>query len=631
MKFQVTDRCVGCGLCEGACHGRCISHGADGKRFIDQSRCLECGSCMTVCPITAILEDGDTYEHPAHDTIVINADIVVLGSGGAGLVAAARAADLTDKKIVILEKMPFVGGGMNFASDWRIYGSKWQEERGIPNLMQQKMQQAMDATNWQLDSSLVYQAYVNTGKFFDWFTTLTDAEYEEGMYIFDQPHGGQILPFIKGQRGVGLYASKVLQKHCREKGVQILTRHTATDFEMTDGRISAVIAKDPGGVTKVNCKAVIMSTGSWIHNKELIKKYAPDYNKIYVQPDAHTSVAYTGDGVFLGEQAGADVDYSTLCLRLMGPMSHAPGDAASSFAHSPAALYVNKNGKRWINENTMIRTDNTFGAAQMLVKQPEGLNFSIFEYNMAKKVAEKTGKNPIIVNADEHGPVYIPDNWEEQLKVLLEPDGAMKVMMMGGPGGPGGIPGGDAPGGMPGGSIGEARNMPDAPGGMPGGMPGMPGGEGPDGMPGMMPNGFGDMGFYAAETLEELCEKSGINYEGLKETIENYNKMCADGLDSEFFKNSDELIPFGDGPFYAVRGNLSTDGGFGGLQIDKDTRAYSNKKDGSVVEGLYVPGDLSASRFLNYNGVKVQVINDLAWAISSGFSAANHAVEFISK
>ena len=87
--------------------------------------------------------------------------------------------------------------------------------------------------------------------------------------------------------------------------------------------------------------------------------------------------------------------------------------------------------------------------------------------------------------------------------------------------------------------------------------------------------------------------------------------------------------PFGEGPFYAVRGNLSTDGGFGGIRIDKDCRAYAAAGDGSVVPGLYVPGDLSAGRFLNYNGVKVQVINDLAWAISSAFSSAEHAAAFL--
>ncbi len=610
MKFQVSDRCVGCGLCESACHGRCITHGKDGRRWIDQTRCLECGSCMTVCPRTAILEDGDTFEHPSHAPILLNADLVVLGSGGAGLVAAARAASISDKKVIVLEKMPFVGGGLNFASDWRIYGSQWQDRCGIPNLMQEKMRDAMDATNWQLDSQLVYQAYANTGKFFDWFQTLVpDWEFEEGMYIFDQPHGGQIVPFIKGQHGVGLAVSKALQAYCREKNVEILTRHQAVDFEMEGGKIRAVIARDPGGETRICCDAVIMSTGSWIHNRELLEKYAPDYAKVFVQPDAHTSVAYTGDGIALGEKAGAFVDYSTLCLRLMGPMGGMAPGAAGAFVHSPSALYVNKNGRRWVNESTTIRTDNTFGIAQVLVKQPQGLNYVIFEREMVEKFAAKHGKQPLYTNADEHGPVYIPDNWAEQLDLLSQPNGIMQVMRMsGGPGGPGGMPGG--PGGMPGGP-GEG---PGADGGMP-----------------MMPNGFADMGFYVADTLQELCEKSGIDYEGLKQTIEQYNRMCADGLDSEFFKDPEDMIPFGNGPFYAARGNLSTDGGFGGIQIDKDTRVYSNRMDGSVVEGLYVPGDLSGSRFLNYNGVKVQIINDLAWAISSGYSAANHATAYLEK
>ena len=102
--------------------------------------------------------------------------------------------------------------------------------------------------------------------------------------------------------------------------------------------------------------------------------------------------------------------------------------------------------------------------------------------------------------------------------------------------------------------------------------------------------------------------------------------MCAEGFDREFFKDPQDLIPFGDGPFYAIKGSLSTDGAFGGIQTDKDMRVYSDPVARTIVPGLYVPGDFSASRFLNYNGVKVQVINDLAWAISSGFSAGNAAV-----
>jgi len=208
----------------------------------------------------------------------------------------------------------------------------------------------------------------------------------------------------------------------------------------------------------------------------------------------------------------------------------------------------------------------------------------------------------------------IPDDYAEELELLAQPGGEMKVMARSMGDMPGMPPMGDAPGGMPGGP-GEG-----APGGMPGGPGGMP--DMPDlpGMPGMGGN------FFVADTLEELAAKTGISDEGLKETVENYNKMCAEGFDKEYFKAPEDLIPFGNGPFYACKGELATDGAFGGIQIDADTRVYSDPVKKTIVPGLYVPGDLSASRFLNYNGVKVQVINDLAWAVSSGYSAAEAAM-----
>jgi fumarate reductase flavoprotein subunit len=551
---------------------------------------------MTACPAKAILEVGDTYEHPAHDVLELNCDIAVVGAGGAGLVAAARIASSSDKKVIVLEKMPFIGGGLNFASDWRIYGSDWQKRHNIPDLTNEKIQAAMDATNWQLDHELVYQAYANTGKFFDWFEKICpDVEYREAMYIFDRPHGGQHIPLPVNRQGMTScrhIVSEKLQEYCRKVGVDIRTRHQVTDVEMTDGRISAVIAKDPGGITKVHCKSLILASGSWISDKKLMAKICPDFLKMPIKPEAHTSLAYTGDGIPMAQKLGAYIDYGSLCLRLMGPMGMAPGATASVIARSPSCIFVNKNGKRWINEDTIVRKDDAFGIAHVLVKQPQGVSYTIFEANMADKLYKAMGGKPIQCKADEPMPPSpIPDDYREDLKLLAQPGGVGKIMEkmmaeMAGPGGPGG-PGGPTPGG--------------------------PGND----------DGFG---FYAAATLEELAEKAGIDPAGLRETVDNYNAMCDAGFDKEFFKNADQLIPFGDGPFYAVRGQLATDGAFGGIQVDKDTRAYADQEKTTVVPGLYVPGDFSASRFINNNGVKVQVINDLAWAVSSGFSAADAAV-----
>lgn len=408
-------------------------------------------------------------------------------------------------------------------------------------------------------------------------------EFDKCLYVFDRPHGGQINPFPRddtGRNACGLFASRVLQKYCKENGVKILTRHRAVDVEMENGRICAVIAEDPGGKTIVRCKSVIMSTGSWIRNRKLLEKLEPDYAKISMPLEAHTSVAYTGDGIPLAEKLGAYIDYQSMCLRLMGPMGMAPGRALSAISRSPACLYVNLNGKRWVNENTTIRTDNAFGIAQVLVKQPRGISFTLFERSMVEEVYRRLDGAPLPGNADNpEGPIPIPEDYLEQLDLLCEPDGMQKMMEKIG-GGPGGGPGA----------------------------------------------GAGGQSFFFGDTLEELAEKTGISLEGLKETVCTYNEMCVEGMDREFFKDKAQLIPFGNGPFYAIRGQLSTDGAFGGIQVDKDTRAYSDPVKKTVVPGLYVPGDFAASRFLNYNGVKVQVINDLAWAISSGFSAGNAAV-----
>ena len=51
-------------------------------------------------------------------------DLVVLGGGGSGLIAAVRAAELTGKKVIVLEKVAFTGGGAHGASTVRTFGSK---------------------------------------------------------------------------------------------------------------------------------------------------------------------------------------------------------------------------------------------------------------------------------------------------------------------------------------------------------------------------------------------------------------------------------------------------------------------------------------------------------------------------
>ncbi len=52
MAYKISDACIACGACEGACPVGAISEG-DGKYVIDAAACIDCGACADSCPVAA--------------------------------------------------------------------------------------------------------------------------------------------------------------------------------------------------------------------------------------------------------------------------------------------------------------------------------------------------------------------------------------------------------------------------------------------------------------------------------------------------------------------------------------------------------------------------------------------------
>lgn len=111
-----------------------------------------------------------------------------------------------------------------------------------------------------------------------------------------------------------------------------------------------------------------------------------------------------------------------------------------------------------------------------------------------------------------------------------------------------------------------------------------------------------------AETLPELAEQIGVPAESLRDTVERFNAMAEAGVDTDFQRGESaydhyygdprnrpnpSLGPLDLGPYYAVKivpGDLGTKGG---LVTDSDARVL--RPDGSVIEGLYAAGNTSAA------------------------------------
>jgi fumarate reductase flavoprotein subunit len=545
-------------------------------------------------------------------------DLVVLGGGGSGLIAAVRAAQLTGKKVIVLEKAAITGGGALGAHTIRTFGSKWQAKRNLPDTTVEYANTMMDLVYWKVDPKLVSNCLLGTGQFFDWVCELQGGDIEnkftEGKYALSdlecEPIGPQVENMVDGKSCGGLIMSIIIEK-CKTFGVEVLTKHPVVDVEVNNGKIVAAIAKTDKGYVRIACKACVLATGSWIRNDEIRKKYASEYDavkdegamsaqdkKMGPQQSGHNNTNYTGDGLPLAEKVGAFVDYDSFCIRLMGPFSMVQGTVFSAMNSSPYTISINQDGKRFCAEPILHL--GVFDGGHTVVEQPHAQVFNVFDQNTLAATLEfqkciKVGKCDPVKGLSHMGPTMsLPDTMEEIQSSLKQ-----GPSMGGGQGRQGGGQGG----------------MQDGQGGSPGGQGGAPSGTG------------GDYQF-TADTLEELADKMGVNKKNFLETVKRYNEACEKGADMDVFKDKKYLAPLNKPPYYAGQSGYTHDGAFGGVRVNPEMQAYKADRK-TFVEGLYVTGDFASGRHISLNGRKRQVINDLSWAWSSGFLAGTNVARYL--
>lgn len=102
------------------------------------------------------------------------------------------------------------------------------------------------------------------------------------------------------------------------------------------------------------------------------------------------------------------------------------------------------------------------------------------------------------------------------------------------------------------------------------------------------------------ETIEELAKNMGVDEEGLKETINNWNAMVEAGKDTDFGRTR-SLTKIEEAPYYGLKTTLFSSVCHGG--ITKNEKAEVTKVDGEIIEGLYAAGELTT--VTNSNGYTI--------------------------
>ena len=315
---------------------------------------------------------------PTADSGSVNADIVVLGGGGGGLAAALAAAENGAKEIVVLEKLGHLGG--NTALAMGLFGceSPVQQEAMIDCRADDCFKIMMKWAHWKRVEPLVVRAYLNkSGDTIRWleekglkFDLLTLFPNQTPVWHAPEGRGGRLI--------------KVLTRECEKLGVKIMLRTPAKKIIIRpDGGVAGVLAATRDGELNIATRSVIIATGGFTGNKDMLKKYCPDYyDGMHV-----AAVHLSGDGIVMAEEAGAAIAPSIPMLK-GGPGPDIAWEKTGNLrgaAKEPYVLWVNKKGRRFIDESAGLMD---FESVNAVLQQPERTVFACFDDSIRQHMEE---------------------------------------------------------------------------------------------------------------------------------------------------------------------------------------------------------------------------------------------------
>jgi len=274
--------------------------------------------------------------------ITLEADVVAIGGGGAGLTAVIIAASGGASAIVI-EKMAGVGGSTTFAEGIFAAESSMQFRKNIMLRKDDVFKRHMEATNWRANPSLVRTFINKSASTIEWLQNL-GVEFIEPAAL--HPGGPQTWHTIKGY---GAAMVKVLRKKAKENNVQIITKTTAKKLITEGGCVTGLIAEDRDANTiRVSAKAVVIADGGFANNKEMLEKHTSAGPNLIPMGNE----GKMGEGIQMAWDAGAAAE-GTDVLQLITPVVR----TERGLTHLQAIvvqpyLWINKMGKRFFDEGT---------------------------------------------------------------------------------------------------------------------------------------------------------------------------------------------------------------------------------------------------------------------------------------
>ncbi|HAT2607298.1 TPA: flavocytochrome c [Kluyvera intermedia] len=312
-------------------------------------------------------------EEGADDTTPKNYDVVVVGSGGAGLAAAIQAHD-EGARVLIVEKMPTFGGntikasaGMNAAE------TRFQRVKGIEDSKELFYQETLKGGQNRNNPELLRCFVEHAPQAIEWLANrgimLNDITTTGGMSI-DRTHRP------KDGSAVGGYLISGLVRNVTRRGIDVMLDTSVEEILCEQGKVSAVrLINDENETLTVTVKSVIVATGGFSANSEMVVKYRPDLAGFVTT----NHKGATGGGIALLQHIGADtVDMGE--IQIHPTVEQNTSYLISESIRGGGAILVNQKGNRFFNE---METRDKVSA--QIIALPEQYAYIVFDEHVRAK------------------------------------------------------------------------------------------------------------------------------------------------------------------------------------------------------------------------------------------------------
>ncbi|WP_281699608.1 flavocytochrome c [Cetobacterium somerae] len=273
-------------------------------------------------------------------------DVVVIGAGGAGLIAAIEA-KLNGANVTVIEKMAFPGGNTLISGAEYAAPENWvQKKEGLKDSKDQFFNDTMKGGDNESNPNLVRVLADNALDGAVWLKDYVNVVFEDRQMFFG---GHSVKRSLVPNGASGVEVIGKLMTKAKELGIPVYLEMNAVELITEGNRVVGVKALTSTETHNFMGKnGVIIASGGFGSNIEMRKKHDPRMDEKILSTN---TTGITGDGIVMGEKVGAattDMEFIQtypVCDPENGALLYT-GDVRLA----GSAILVNKEGKRFVEE-----------------------------------------------------------------------------------------------------------------------------------------------------------------------------------------------------------------------------------------------------------------------------------------